>query len=84
MIQAEGLIISLLGWLLAIPLSVPMSVLLGRAFGRIMMPVAVTYIPAPRGVLVWLAVAVVVSLTACAAPAARAMRISTRSAMDAG
>ena len=84
MIQAEGLIISLLGWLLAIPLSVPMSVLLGRAFGRIMMPVAVTYIPAPRGVLVWLAVAVVVSLAACAAPAARAMRISTRSALDAG
>ncbi len=83
MIQVEGLVISLLGWLIAIPLSVPMSVLLGRAFGRIMMPVAVTWMPAMRGVLVWLAVAVVVSLAACAAPAVRAMRITTKSALDA-
>lgn len=83
MVQAEGLVISLLGWLLAIPLSVPMSVLLGQAFGRIMIPVAVTYVPAMRGVVVWLAVAVVVSAVACAAPARRAMRISTRAALDA-
>jgi putative ABC transport system permease protein len=82
MVQVEGLVISLLGWLLAIPLSVPMSVLLGRAFGRIMMPVAVTWAPEMRGVAVWLGVAVVVSLAACAAPALRAMRITTRNALE--
>lgn len=84
MVQVEGLVISLLGWLLAIPLSVPMSVLLGRAFGRIMMPVAVTWAPEMRGVAVWLGVAVVVSLAACAAPALRATRITTRSALEGG
>ena len=81
MVQTEGLVISLLGWLLAIPLSVPMSVLLGRAFGRIMLPVAVTYVPEPRGVLLWFGIAVVVSVAACAAPAWRAMRITTRAAL---
>lgn len=81
MVQAEGLVISLLGWLLAIPLSVPMSVLLGRAFGRIMLPVAVTYVPEPRGVLFWLGIAVVVSVAAGTAPAWRAMRITTKAAL---
>jgi putative ABC transport system permease protein len=83
-VQVEGLVISLLGWLLAIPLSIPMSVMLGRAFGRIMMPVAVTWAPEMRGVAVWLAVAVSVSLVACAAPALRAIHTTTRSALEGG
>lgn len=81
MIQIEGLVISLLSWLLAIPLSLPMSVLLGRAFGRVMFPVATSYMPEPGGVAIWLGVVLSVSLIACAWPAWRAMRITTAAAL---
>ena len=81
MVQIEGLVIALLGWALAIPLSLPMSVALGRAFGRIMLPLAVTWTPDVAGVVQWLAIVVVVSVAACAWPAWRATRITTRAAL---
>jgi putative ABC transport system permease protein len=81
MIQVEGLTIALLSWGLAIPLSVPMSVLLAQAFSRIMLRVPVTYVPNGTGVLIWLALVVVVSVVACAWPAVRAMRVPTAAAL---
>ena len=82
MVQAEGLVISLASWALAIPLSIPMSVILGRTFGRIMMPVRITtLVPEASGLLAWLGVVVVVSLVACAWPAYRATRVTTAAAL---
>lgn len=81
MVQIEGLVIALLGWAVAIPLSLPMSVVLGRAFGRIMLPLPVTWIPEIAGVMQWLGVVLVVSVVACAWPAWRATRITTRAAL---
>jgi putative ABC transport system permease protein len=82
MIQVEGLVVGILSWAVALPLSIPMSVALGRAFGRVMLPVADKLIPEPSGVLWWLGLVMVVSLVACAWPALRAMRISTRAALS--
>jgi putative ABC transport system permease protein len=81
MIQAEALVIALASWIIAIPLSVPMSVVLGQAFGRIMIPVPVSFAPGLSGVLRWLGVVVVVSVAASAWPAYRAMRITTARAL---
>ena len=81
MIQVEGLMIAILSWIIAIPLSIPMSVVLGSAFGRIMFPLPVKLVPEPQGVLAWLAVAVGVSMVACAWPAYRAMRVPTAVAL---
>lgn len=81
MIQIEGLVIALLGWALAIPLSLPVSIVLGEAFGRIMLPVPLTYIPEFSGIVEWFGVVLVVSLVACAVPAWRATRITTRAAL---
>jgi putative ABC transport system permease protein len=81
-VQAEGLVIALLGWALALVLSVPMSVVLARAFGAIMFPVPERYVPTAGGTLGWLAVAVAVSVVACAWPALRATRIPTASALS--
>jgi putative ABC transport system permease protein len=81
MIQIEGLVIALASWVVALPLSVPLSVLLGKRFGEIMMPVPVRYLPEPSGMLVWLAVVVIVSLLASAWPARRAMRVTTAAAL---
>jgi putative ABC transport system permease protein len=80
-VQVEGLVIALLSWLVAIPLSLPMSVLLGQAFGRIMLPVPIRYLPEQSGVMLWFGVVVIVSLVACAWPALRAMRITTAAAL---
>jgi putative ABC transport system permease protein len=80
-VQAEGLVIALLGWLAAIVLSVPMSLALGRAFGAIMFPVPDRYVPTATGALAWLAVAVAVSIVACTWPARRATRIPTVAAL---
>jgi putative ABC transport system permease protein len=82
LIQVEGLVIALASWALAIPLSIPMSTVLGRAFGRIMLPVRnEARIPDPGGILLWLGVVVVVSVLACAWPGYRATRITTAAAL---
>ncbi len=82
MIQVEGLVIALFSWLLALPLSLPISVMLGQAFGRIMITVPVTLLPEPVGAASWLAVVVLVSFVACAWPAYAAMRVTTAAALS--
>lgn len=82
MIQAEGLLIAILGWLLSIPLSVPMSIALCNAFGKVMFGVPTQIIPGAVGALRWLAMVVVVSIAACALPSWRAMRIPTAAALN--
>ena len=82
MVQVEGLVIALCSWLLALPLSVPMSVFLGEAFGRIMIRVPVILVPDVGGVMRWLVVVVAVSLVACLWPAYRAMRVPTAKALS--
>ncbi|MEO7455383.1 MAG: FtsX-like permease family protein [Gemmatimonadaceae bacterium] len=83
MIQVEGLVIAILSWLIAIPLSLPMSIALGNAFGRVMLEVPVHLLPDGPGVLRWFTVVVLLSVVACAWPAWRAMRITTSSALAA-
>jgi putative ABC transport system permease protein len=82
MVQVEGLVIALLSWAIALPLSVPMSVILGQAFGRIMFAVPTTLTPDVTAVLRWLGVVVLVSIVSCAWPALRATRITTAAALS--
>ena len=81
MVLVEGLVIGLSSWVIAIPASLPMSIVLGKAFGRVMLPVPVTFVPEPAGVAQWLAVVLVVSVTASAFPAWRALRVPTKAAL---
>jgi putative ABC transport system permease protein len=82
MIQVEGLVIAGASWLVALPLSIPMSRLLGDAFGRVFMKLPVTYVPEAGGMLLWLGVVVGISLVACAWPAIRASRVTIASALS--
>lgn len=82
MVQLEGLVMALLGWLVSLPLSVPVSVVLGQAFGRIMFAVPTALTPDPGGALRWLALVTVVSVLACAWPAWQAMRVPVASALQ--
>jgi putative ABC transport system permease protein len=82
MIQIEGLVIALLSWLIALPLSIPMSLALGDAFGRIMFKIPTHYLPDLGATLSWLVLIVVVSLIASAWPAWRATRVSVAAALS--
>jgi putative ABC transport system permease protein len=82
MLQIEGIVIALLGWLVSVPLSVPMSIVLERAFGRIMFEVPTSLVPDGSGVAQWLLLVVVVAVLACALPALRATRTSTAAALS--
>jgi putative ABC transport system permease protein len=82
MVQLEGLVLALLGWLLSLPLSVPVSVVLGQAFGRIMFAVPTALMPDLGGALRWLALVTAVSVLACVWPAWQAMRMPVAKALQ--
>jgi len=81
MIQAEGLTLVALGWLVSLPLSLPISAALEVAFGRIMFSVPWRLVPSPGAALGWLALMALISLLACALPARRALRIPAAQAL---
>ena len=81
MIQIEGLVIAVCSWLVALPLSAPMSVALAKAFSRVMLEVPARWLPEQTGVARWLAVAVILSVVACAWPALRATRTTVARAL---
>ena len=82
MILFEGTVIVVLAWLLSLPLSAPMSVLLADAFGRIMFPVPAHALPGAAACLTWLLLGLVLGVFACAWPARRAMRVPTAAALN--
>ena len=79
--QIEGLTIALLSWTIAIPLSLPLSLLLGRRFGRVMIQIPDRYLPEPSALLWWLGLVLAVSVVACAWPAWRATRVPIAKAL---
>ena len=81
LVQVEGLVIAVLSWLIALPLSIPVSLVLGRAFGRIMLPVPDRWMPEATGTELWLLLTVGVAAFASAWPALRAMRLTTAEAL---
>lgn len=81
MVQAEGLVIALLGGLAAIPLSMPISAVLASSFGRIMMRVPVVWIAGLSDIGRWLALVLIIAIAASALPAMRATRISIARAL---
>lgn len=82
MIQAEGVVIVVLAWLVSLPLSAPMSAGLAIAFGKVMFSVPVQALPNVGAAFAWLVLVLVVSLLACAWPGLRAMRIPTAAALN--
>lgn len=82
MIEIEGIVIAVLGWLVSLPLSVPMSAVLADAFGRVMFSVPTRYAPGAFGAASWLLLVLCVAALACAWPAWRATRIPTAAALS--
>ena len=80
-VLVEGLVISVLGWLVALPASVPASWLLGDAFGRIMFNTPIAFTAAPAAAALWLGIAVVLAGVASLYPTYRALRVPAADAL---
>jgi putative ABC transport system permease protein len=81
MFVGEGVLVGLLSFLVALPLSYPATLLFGSILGQVIFKQSLTYAPTVQGPLIWLALVMLVSTIASIAPAQRASQISIREAL---
>jgi putative ABC transport system permease protein len=74
----EGLIIGIVSWLIASPLSIPMSLIFDSALGNVMFGTTLGFLFSPTGPIIWLVIVLGMSFAASLLPAYRAMRMSIR------
>ncbi len=78
LVVTEGVIVGVISWALAIPLSVPMSLAFDAMIGQAFLEQNLDFIFMPFGTVVWLAIVVTVSVVASVLPAYRATKMSVR------
>ena len=78
---AEGMLIGVLSWLLAIPLSLPAAWGFSAALGQGLMQMPLSFKYPLSGLLLWLAIVLVISALASTWPALRATRVSVRESL---
>jgi putative ABC transport system permease protein len=74
----EGLIIGIVSWLIAIPVSIPMTLIFNSLMGNLMFGGPLSFVFSPQGLAIWLAIVLVMAFVASLLPAYRAMRMSVR------
>ena len=74
----EGLIIGIVSWLIAIPVSIPMTMIFNSLMGNLMFGTALSFVFSPSGLGIWLTIVLAMALIASLLPAYRAMRMSVR------
>ncbi|MBI2941707.1 MAG: ABC transporter permease [Chloroflexi bacterium] len=80
-VVGEGVFIGALSWIVAVPLSLPLSALVGTVTGNLAFRAPLPLVASPLAVLLWLAVVLVGSAAASAYPARRASRLTIREAL---
>jgi putative ABC transport system permease protein len=74
----EGVLLGLISWLLAVPLSVPCAKLFTDVIGQTVVGFGLDFEYAVGGVAIWLVIVVVLSALASLWPALKATRVSVR------
>lgn len=77
----EGLILGLLSWVIALPLSIPAGQLMAQALGAAVGGGTILYKYTPTGAIYWLGIITVLSIVASLLPARGATRISVRESL---
>jgi putative ABC transport system permease protein len=80
-VVSEGVLIGLLSWIIAIPLSLPLSSQLGKLVGSLSFRLPLPLLVSPLAVGVWLLLVVVGAALASALPAKRAARLTVRESL---
>jgi putative ABC transport system permease protein len=78
----EGLLIGLMSWVIALPLSLPISYGVGYLIGMLSFRSPLPLILSPLAVILWLLVIVVGSIAASAYPARKASRLTIRETLS--
>ena len=81
-IISEGIFIGLLSWLIAVPLSLPLSWGVGYLIGMLSFRAALPLILSPLAVLGWLLLVVIGSIGASVYPARQASRLTVRETLS--
>ncbi len=74
----EGLIIGVASWLIAIPVSIPVSLIFNQLLGKLMFGAPLNFYFSPVGVIAWFVIVMGMAFAASLLPAYRAMRMSVR------
>jgi putative ABC transport system permease protein len=78
---SEGVLLGMLSWLIAVPLSLPGARFLNGVIGRELMNVPLDFTYSVEGTLLWLGTVIVISTLASLWPALGATRVSVREAL---
>ncbi|NDJ60178.1 MAG: FtsX-like permease family protein [Chloroflexi bacterium] len=78
----EGLMIGVLSWLVAQPLSVPGSLAFSTVLGQVVLERALPFNMTVDGPVLWLGIALLIAAAASLMPAQRASRVSVREALS--
>lgn len=81
LVLAEALAIAAASWVVALPLSVPLTAFLAASFGRIMFGTPMLLSATPTAALAWLGIVLAIALAATLLPALRAVRLTPREAL---
>ncbi|NTU66004.1 MAG: FtsX-like permease family protein, partial [Chloroflexi bacterium] len=76
----EGLLLGLIAWVIAIPLSIPVGQVFATVIGQVI-NLTIIYQFSWNGALQWLIIIVVLSILGSAVPAIRATRVSVRESL---
>jgi putative ABC transport system permease protein len=77
-IISEGVFIGLMSWVIALPLSIPLTLGIDYLIGTMSFRSPLPLIVSPMGLVIWLSVIVVGSIAASAYPAQQASRLTVR------
>lgn len=77
----EGVLVGMLSWLLALPLSAPAAYALGAVVGEAIVQIPLDFAYSINGALIWLLIVVLLSALASLGPALRASRLSVRESL---
>jgi putative ABC transport system permease protein len=77
-IISEGLFIGLMSWVIALPLSIPLSLGIGYLIGSLSFRFPLPLVISPVGVGIWFAIIIVGSVAASAYPAKQASQLTVR------
>ena len=75
---SEGVFIGLMSWVIAVPLSLPLSLGIGYLVGNLSFRSPLPLILSPMGLIIWFLVIVIGSIAASAYPARQASRLTIR------
>ncbi len=81
MFVGEGMLLGLISWLIAVPLSIPSASLFTGVIGQTIVGLPLEFEYSVSGVAMWLAIVLVLSALASLWPAARAARVSVRASL---